>query len=75
MATLTIGKILDEGSKYQSVIFKGKWESLEVFSADKDGDVEITMTDGKFVFTAYLNQEDTKLLSDHLVKQIKPIKV
>jgi hypothetical protein len=75
MATLTTGKIFDEGTKWQSVEFKGKWETLSVFPSDKEGDVEITMTDGKDIFVTYLNQEDLRLLSDHLVKQIKPIKV
>ena len=75
MATLTKGRILDEVTKYQSVEFKGKWETLEVFHADKEGDVEITMTNGVDVFLTYLNQEDLKMLSDHILKNLKPIKV
>lgn len=75
MATLTKGRITDEGTKLQSVEFKGTWETLEVFSADKEGDVEITMTNGSDIFLTYLNQEDLKLLSDHLLKQLKPVKV
>jgi len=75
MATLTKGRILDEGTKYQSVEFKGKWETLEVFHVDKEGDVEITMTNGVDIFLTYLNQEDLKMLSDHILKNLKPIKV
>jgi hypothetical protein len=75
MATLTKGRIIDEGTKWQSVEFKGKWETLEVFHADKEGDVEITMTNGVDIFLTYLNQEDLKLLSDHILKNLKPIKV
>lgn len=75
MATLTKGRISEAGTKWQTVEFKGKWETLEVFAADKEGDVEITMTNGTDIFLTYLNQEDLKMLSDHLLSQLKPIKV
>jgi hypothetical protein len=46
-----------------------------VFYADKEGDVEITMTNGVDIFLTYLNQEDLKMLSDHILKNLKPIKI
>jgi len=75
MAILTRGKITDADTKWQSVEFKGKWESLEVYAADKEGDVEVAMSDGTDIFRTYINQEDLKLLSDHLLKQLKPVKI
>ena len=72
MTTTTV-EINSEGTEWQSLSFRGRWETLEVEHADKDGDVEFAMVDrgDRNTFTVYLNQDHIKLLIEHLQKQLK----
>ena len=63
--------IVNENTNYQSFVHKGKWVEFTVESADKDGDVEISMEDGD-VRTTHLNQQQIVELISHLQKQLTP---
>jgi hypothetical protein len=56
---------------WNTIEFMGKWTNMEVSSIDKDGDLEITVTNDGEDFRVFLNQENIKQLITHLQKQIK----
>lgn len=56
--------------EWDTIEFMGKWTNMEVSSVDKDGEVEITVTNGE-EFRVFLNQENIHQLITHLQKQLK----
>jgi hypothetical protein len=64
-------EILYPDTDYTNLILRwGKNKSLEVFSKDSSGDVEICLNDYNENTSMYLDQKGIKLLIEHLQKQI-----
>lgn len=63
---------LCEGGEYESLMIRGKWDKWNIESADRGGDVEISV-DGDDGWSKYLivSQEELKVLVEFLQKQIK----
>jgi hypothetical protein len=62
---------LCEGSEYESLMIKGKWNEWNICSADRGGDVEISVDGDDGSKCVYLSQEELKVLVEFLQKQIK----
>lgn len=64
--------ILYPDTDYTNLVLDCRTRTLDVFSVDRDGDVEfcvdILETDSYYL---YLDQEGIKLLIEHLQKQLK----
>ena len=62
--------IWEHNPEWDTIEFMGKCTNMEVSSVDKDGEVEITVTNGE-EFRVFLNQENIQQLITHLQKQLK----
>lgn len=65
-------EILYPDTEYAHLILRGgRGKELNIFSKDKDDEIEINMDDGyNNLITMFLNQEGIKLLVEHLQKQL-----
>lgn len=64
-------KKLCEGSEYESLMIKGKWDEWNIESADSGSGVEISVHGDDGSKCVYLSQEELKVLVEFLQKQIK----
>ena len=62
--------IKEKGTPYQFLEFQSKWHSLMV-DYEVNGEVEITMVSKDSIDTVSLNQDQIKILIEHLQKQLK----
>jgi hypothetical protein len=62
---------LCKDSEYESLILKGKWNEWNIYSADRSGDVEISVDGDDGSKCVSLSQDELKVLVEFLQKQIK----
>lgn len=64
-------EILYPDTAYTNLILRSGSKELNIFSVDKDGDIEFRLSDVYDSLYFYLDQEGVKLLIEHLQKQLK----
>lgn len=65
-------KILYPDTDYQNLSLAWGRKQLDIYSVDKNGDIEIEMNDGYGDhYGMYLDQDQIKVLIEHLQKQLK----
>ena len=64
-------EIISEGTEWESIKIKRKWEAWTIDSADKDGDVEIACEGADGTAMLFLSQDELKQVIAFLQKQIK----
>lgn len=68
-------EIISPNTDWELLRFKrvgwGWDKTMEISSADKEGDVDFEMIDDRETIQMYLSQEDIKALIKHLQKQLK----
>lgn len=68
-------EIISPNTDWELLRFKrvgSRWDkTMEISSADKEGDVDFEMIDDRETIQMYLSQEDIKALIKHLQKQLK----
>jgi len=64
-------EILYPDTDYTNLILRSGSKTLDIFSVDKDGDIQFELWYDGDTHSFYLDQEGIKLLIEHLQKQIK----